>query len=177
MECDLLHFQFQLWIGFHQRGSGFGKFSGRSKQRDLSVFALDVVDIHARIQHRFHDRIAVISFEGENCQVIKQMSDRSGHSELRAGSGEARTHVSDRAIHIVRQTVDNHRAAAGAETFIPNGGEVFARSAFCLLNRLLNDVAGNLLNFGTVNHVAQCRIVFRVWHTIFGRHIKQPAIL
>ena len=43
--------------------------------------------------------------------------------------------------------------------------------------RLFNHVTGNLLAFGSFDHVSQCRIIGRIGHTVLGSDVELLAVL
>jgi hypothetical protein len=79
-ERYFLDFQIDFRKRFLQHLLGFLKLAGRGEQRQLTILAFDIVDINVGFQHGFQNLVFVVPFEGQHCQVIKQVGDGTGRS-------------------------------------------------------------------------------------------------
>ena len=97
-------------------------------------------------------------------------------SEFRSGFGETVFHVSDRAIRVVGQAVDDDATSARPKPLVTRHGEIFSTSTFGFVDRFFNYMRGNLISFGLFDQTLERRVRLRVRHAVFGDHIHLLAV-
>jgi hypothetical protein len=176
-ERDFFDIEFGVGKSLQNGRFGFVELAGRGEDRQRAVFVFDFFDVDVGSDQSFEHRLVVVSLEGEDGQVVEVAGHGAGLLHLGVGLCEAVADFGDRAVVVVGQAIDDDHRVARAEPFVAGRDEIFAAYAFGFFDGFFDNVRGDLILFGSIDHRPQDGIGIRVGDAVFGGNVQLLAIL